>query len=148
MGRPDREGGALDATIFAADMLTVLAGVTTTGTRIGATTAGARIVGLVEVDLGDAGGAVVAWGAGSGVGCFPAPDVGAVWGVGSEAGLGVEPDAPRAAGHPATTRTRITVPPIRATVRAAQEPASDCPRRRKPQDRVAKAPFIFLPNAL
>jgi len=150
VGRPDGEGGALDATIFAAGALAVVAGATTTGRRIaGAATAGKRIAGLVAVDLGGAGAAVVACGAGSGVGCFPAPDVGAVWGVGSETGLGVEPDAPGAPGQPETTRTKITVPQMRTTVWAAQEPASNCPRRRcTPQDRVANAPSIFLPNAL
>lgn len=69
MGRPDRACRALDAGSGAAGVLMVLAGVTTTGTRIaGATTAGTRVAGLVEVDLCGAGTVVVACGARSGVG--------------------------------------------------------------------------------
>lgn len=141
MGRPDRARGVLDATIFAAGALTVLAGVTTTGTRIGgATTAGVRIAGLVEVDLCGPGAVVVACGAGSGVGRVAAPEVGAFWGARSGPWLRVAPVADAAADELETSKTATTI----AQMRAAQETASDCPRRRRtPHERVSNGPSIF-----
>ena len=121
MGRTGCSGGRLETALPGADVLIVVAGALTVVPGVltvvaGVTTTGTGIAGRVTVDRPGAGDVVPACGAGSGAGWLAAPDVGAFSGAGPSACPRVAAMASAAAGQLATTRTRINVPQIRATM--------------------------------
>lgn len=104
-------------------------GVVCTSTLLtGRTTAGAR--GIEGVDGAAGCDWTAAWGAGSGVAVLGAPAVGAACGARSAAGVPDLALAPAGKKKPQTSSTKRTAFPGRASLLAAQEPASDCPRSR------------------